>query len=79
MLCYTPDASFLKEYGKSKFTDNEKVRIQIYRIWQRLGMVVERGYREYKDPHISEWVLDEFKKEVEFLERWHKNEAADRS
>ena len=38
------------------------------RIWQRLGMVVERGYREYEDPHMYDWVLDDFAREVEKLE-----------
>ena len=55
-------------YGKIEFTQNEKIRIQIYRIWQRLGMVVERGYREYEDPHMYDWVLDDFAREVEKLE-----------
>ena len=62
-----PNPNFLKGYGKTEFTQNEKIRIQIYRIWQRLGMVVERGYREYDDPHMYEWVLDEFAHEVQKL------------
>lgn len=64
-----PDQDFLKGYGKTEFTDDEKVRIQIYRIWQRLGMIVERGYREYEDIHLYEWVLDDFAKEVNKLLR----------
>lgn len=44
-----------------------KCRILVYRIWQRLGMVVERGYRGYEDPHMYEWVLGEFTKEVNRL------------
>ena len=63
-----PDPYFLQGYGKTEFTENEKVRIQIYRIWQRLGMVVERGYREYEDPHMYDWVLDDFAREVKKLE-----------
>lgn len=62
-----PNPDFLRGYGKTEFTENEKIRIQIYRIWQRLGMVVERGYREYDDPHMYEWVLDEFANEVQKL------------
>ena len=63
-----PNPYFLQGYGKIEFTQNEKIRIQIYRIWQRLGMVVERGYREYEDPHMYDWVLDDFAREVEKLE-----------
>ena len=63
-----PNSFFLKGYGKNDFTKNEKIRIQIYRIWQRLGMVVERGYREYEDCHMYDWVLEEFKREVEHLQ-----------
>lgn len=62
-----PDPYFLKGCGKTDFTDEEKIRIQIYRIWQRLGMVVERGYREYEDAGMYGWVLGEFTKEVEIL------------
>lgn len=63
-----PNPCFLQGYGKIEFTENEKIRIQIYRIWQRLGMVVERGYREYEDPHMYDWVLDDFAREVKKLE-----------
>ena len=62
-----PNPYFLQGYGKTEFTQNEKIRIQIYRIWQCLGMVVERGYREYDDPHMYDWVLDDFAKEVKKL------------
>lgn len=63
-----PDPYFLQGYGKTEFTGNEKIRLRIYRIWQRLGMVVERGYREYEDPHMYDWVLDDFAREVKKLE-----------
>lgn len=64
-----PDQNFLQGYGKTEFTDDEKIRIQIYRIWQRLGMIIERGYREYEDIHMYEWVLDDFAQEVNKLLR----------
>lgn len=64
-----PDPDFLTGYRKTEFTDNEKIRIRIYRIWQRLGMIVERGYREYEDIHMYEWVLDDFAQEVTKLLR----------
>lgn len=64
-----PDPYFLKGCGKTDFTYEEKIRIQIYRIWQRLGMVVERGYREYEDSGMYGWVLGEFAKEVEILKK----------
>lgn len=63
----SPDPYFLKGCGKSEFTNDEKIRIYIYRIWQRLGMVVERGYREYEDKNMYSWVLGEFIKEINHL------------
>ena len=63
-----PLDSFLRGYGKTSFTENEMIRIQIYRIWQRLGMIVERGYRCYDDSNIYAWVLDKFVKEVKKME-----------
>ena len=63
-----PNPYFLHGYGKTEFTENEKIRLQIYRIWQRLGMVVEREYREYEDPYMYDWVLDDFAREVKKLE-----------
>lgn len=63
----SPNACFLKGYGKEIFTEDEKIRIQIYRIWQRFGMVVERGCREYEDKDMYAWVLDEFVKEARVL------------
>ena len=49
-----PNPYFLQGYGKIEFTQNEKIRIQIY--------------REYEDPHMYDWVLDDFAREVEKLE-----------
>lgn len=65
-----PDPFFLQGYGKSDFSEDEKIRIQVYRIWQRLGMVVERGYRDYEDKNLYSWVLYEFTKEIEILKQW---------
>ena len=39
----------------------------MYRIWQRLGMIVERGFRHYEDPNTYAWALDEYAKEVRVL------------
>ncbi len=58
---------FLEGYGKTQFTHNELIRISIYKIWQRLGMIVERGFRNYEDKNQYAWVLGEFTKEVEHL------------
>lgn len=63
-----PNPYFLAGYGKEVFDPAEQIRIQIYRIWQRLGMVVERGYRKYSDPHLYDWVLPETEKEIRKLE-----------
>lgn len=59
--------NFLEGYGKTEFTKNELIRISIYKIWQRLGMIVERGYRNYDDPNQYSWVHGEFTKEVNHL------------
>lgn len=64
----TPREAFLKGYGKNYITEHEKMRIQIYRVWHRLGMVVERAYRQYEKEDTFEWVLGEFEKEVKELE-----------
>jgi len=56
---------FLKGYGKTEFTHNELIRISIYKLWQRLGMIVERGFREYEDKNMYAWVLGEFTKEID--------------
>ncbi len=55
---------FLEGYGKKEFTDNEQIRISIYKIWQRLGMIVERGYRNYDDKNQYIWVMGEFTDEI---------------
>lgn len=62
-----PRKEFLEGYGKTRFTRNERIRITIYKMWQRLGMIVERGYREYEDENQYAWVLGEFEKAVEEL------------
>lgn len=63
----------LEGYGKKSFDPAEQIRIQIYRIWQCLGMVVERGYRKYSDPHLYDWVLSETEKEIRALEKMKKD------
>ncbi|WP_040949770.1 phosphotransferase family protein [Gorillibacterium massiliense] len=60
-----PCEAFLEGYGKTEFTHNELIRISIYKIWQRLGMIVERGYRNYEDKNQYAWVLGEFTNEVD--------------
>lgn len=64
-----PNVDFLRGCGKAQFTKEERTRILVYRIWQRLGMVVERGYRGYDDPNMYSWVLGEFAKEVSVLKK----------
>lgn len=68
----SPNPWFLRGYGKETFDADEQVRIQVYRIWQRLGMVVERGYRKYSDAHLYDWVLPETEKEIRMLEEMRK-------
>lgn len=61
------NADFLRGYGKTGFNNDELIRIQIYKVWQRLGMIVEKVYREYEDKNLYSWVDGEFEKEVEIL------------
>lgn len=63
------NADFLRGYGKAEFDKDELIRIQIYKVWQRLGMIVEKVYREYEDKNLYSWVDGEFDKEVELLKR----------
>lgn len=63
------NADFLRGYGKTEFDNDELIRIQIYKIWQRLGMIVEKVYREYEDKNLYSWVDGEFDKEVEILKQ----------
>lgn len=59
-----PNPAFLDGFGKNNFTENELIRISIYKLWQRLGMIVERGYRGYEDPNLYSWVFDTYINEV---------------
>lgn len=70
-----PDPYFLEGFGKTSFDVHERIRIQVYRVWQRLGMVVERGFRKYEDPDLYAWVLPEMEPEVRRLEQMM-NQAA---
>lgn len=63
------NADFLRGYGKTEFDKDELIRIQIYKVWQRLGMIVEKVYREYEDKNLYSWVDGEFDKEVEVLKQ----------
>ena len=69
------DPYFLEGFGKTSFDVHERIRIQVYRVWQRLGMVVERGFRKYEDPDLYAWVLPEMEQEVRRLEQMM-NQAA---
>jgi aminoglycoside phosphotransferase (APT) family kinase protein len=63
-----PNPHFLKGYGwDEEFTHSEKIRMRIYKIWLSLGMIAERGYREYEDENLYLWVLDEFTKDIRKL------------
>lgn len=63
----TPCGPFLDGFGKTSFTKAELLRIQVYKIWQRLGMIVERGYRGYNNPDMYAWVIGEYEKELQKL------------
>ncbi|MDO5521439.1 MAG: aminoglycoside phosphotransferase family protein [bacterium] len=60
-----PGKAFCEGFGKTSFTEKEQIRISIYKIWHRLGMIVERGYRNYIDPDLYSWVHGEYTNELE--------------
>lgn len=62
-----PRREFCEGFGKTAFTDEEWLRISVYRLWQRLGMMVERGFRSYDDPGQYAWVTQTFTDEMENL------------
>lgn len=64
-----PREDFLEGFGKSGFDRSERIRIQIYKLWQQLGMVVERGCRCYEDSNLYDWVPDVFANEVGVLKK----------
>lgn len=62
-----PNEDFLRGFGKREFTNEEWTRIVIYKIWQRLGMILEDGFRGYDNPDQYAWVKSEFTKEIRNL------------
>lgn len=62
-----PVPAFMEGYGKKGLTEGEWERIKVYRLWHRLGMIVEKGYRQYEDANLYNWVEGEFIKCVEDL------------
>ncbi len=65
-----PNPYFLKGYGwEEGFSAYEKIRIRVYKIWLSLGMIAERGYRNYEDKNLYLWVIDEFKKDIKRLKK----------
>lgn len=63
----TVRAETLKAYGRSKLSQDELIRILIYRIWQNLGMIVEVAFREYADQHMYDWVKPIFIEDISKL------------
>lgn len=63
----SPTKAFLEGYGRKELDQKQKRRVLIYRIWQCLGMIVERGFRKYEDINQYTWVFDIFKENVELL------------
>ncbi len=60
--------NFAAGYRKTTFSRNdEQICISVYKIWQRLGMIVECGFRKYEDKNMHTWVYGEFSREVEYL------------
>ena len=65
-----PLPAFLQGFGFTRaFTPAERVRLSVYALWQRLGMIVERGYRHYDDPGQYAWVVGTFTDELANLDR----------
>ncbi len=63
----TPNKSFLDGYQKHVFNKHEQIRLCFYEMWQRLGMTVEVGYREYEDQGMYDWAKLEYVKSLNKL------------
>lgn len=63
----------LKAYGRTSLNQDELVRIQIYRVWQRLSMIIEPAFRQYENLHVYDWVKPLFVKDVNVLINMLKN------
>lgn len=66
---FSREPGFEEGFGKTEFDADERIRIEIYRVWQQLGMIVERGFRRYADKNLYFWVYDVFRKSVARLNR----------
>lgn len=64
---FSREPGFEEGFGKTEFNEDERIRIEIYRVWQLLGMVVERGFRQYADKNLYFWVYDVFRESVSRL------------
>ena len=59
---------FLESYGKTTFTEKEKVKCQFYKIYRELVMIVECSYRHYETEAQYNWVTSELKKDISKLQ-----------
>lgn len=64
---FSREPGFEEGFGKTEFNEDERIRIEIYRVWQQLGMIVERGFRQYADKNLYFWVYDVFRESVSRL------------
>lgn len=64
---FSRETGFEEGFGKTEFSDAEGIRIQVYRVWQQLGMIVERDFRQYADKNLYFWVYDVFRESVALL------------
>ncbi|MCH5324351.1 MAG: aminoglycoside phosphotransferase family protein [Eubacterium sp.] len=62
-----PNRHFCRGFGKETFAAEEELRMAVYCIWHRLGIIAEVGFRNYDDPNMYSWVFDEYKKSVNKL------------
>ena len=60
----TPDVNFLRGYGKTAFTRNEKIRCSLYRLSLYLGMSVGHCYRNDRQNTQPFWMLESFEREL---------------
>lgn len=64
--------NFLKGYGKMSFTEDELIRISIYRIFTLIKMIVEKEYKVEKDKLFKyEWLYDKFYIELKKLNQYN--------
>lgn len=64
---------FLKGYGKKEFTDDELVRIRIYRLFVLLKMFIEKEIKNFNNKNDLSWIYEKLDTEINLLNKSDKS------